>query len=123
MKQKQNGFTLIEVLLALAVVAIALTALLKSTGQSITNTSRIKEKTLSHWVMLQEIYDIQLNLINPTPNQTNTFNKQLFGTKWYLRVKITQTPIKHMQQISVSISNNQYGPFRDSLIGFRFHEE
>lgn len=43
-KSMNKGFTLIEVLLALAVVAIALTALLKATSQDVANTQRIKEK-------------------------------------------------------------------------------
>lgn len=41
-----SGFTLIEVLLALTVIAIALTALLKATAQNTDNTHRIKEKQL-----------------------------------------------------------------------------
>ena len=65
---KAHGFTLIEVLLALSVIAIALTALLKATAQNIQNTHRIKEKTISHWIAMQGVSMIQLDLVQINPS-------------------------------------------------------
>jgi len=122
-KDNQLGFTLIEVLLALTVVAIALTALLKATGQSVINTQRIQEKTIYHWIMMQGIDEIQLNLLDLNNNQESTHITHMLGKTWYWRAKITSTPIKSMQQITVSVSKNQHGPFNDSLIAYRFKHE
>lgn len=44
MQRKTSGFTLIEVLLALTIIAVALTALLKAIAQNVEHTQRIKEK-------------------------------------------------------------------------------
>lgn len=117
---KFAGFTLIEVLLALAVIAIALTALLKVTGQNVSNTNRIKEKTISHWVAMQGVAMIQLNLIQVIPSQESTQVTTMLGQRWYWRAKITNTPIKTMQQISISVSLKQSGPFRDELTAYRY---
>lgn len=43
-RSNESGFTLIEVLLALSIIAIALTALLKAISQNVETTRRIKEK-------------------------------------------------------------------------------
>lgn len=43
-RYNKSGFTLIEVLLALSVIAIALTALLKAISQNVETTRRVKEK-------------------------------------------------------------------------------
>lgn len=115
-----SGFTLIEVLLALTVIAIALTALLKATAQNIDNTHRIKEKTISHWVAMQGIAMIQLNLLHTTQSQESTQATTMLGQKWYWRAKISSTPIKRMQQIAISVSPKQAGPFREELIAFRY---
>ncbi|CZG11192.1 TPA: GspI family T2SS minor pseudopilin variant LspI [Legionella pneumophila] len=115
-----SGFTLIEVLLALTVIAIALTALLKATAQNIDNTHRIKEKTISHWVAMQGIAMIQLNLLRTSQNQESTQATTMLGQKWYWRAKISPTPIKRMQQITISVSSKQAGPFREELIAFRY---
>lgn len=72
LNQKISGFTLVEVLLALTVIAIALTALLKATAQNIENTHRIKEKTISHWVAMQGVSMIQLNLLQLNQSQEST---------------------------------------------------
>jgi general secretion pathway protein I len=117
---KQHGFTLIEVLLALAVIAIALTALLKATAQNIENTYRIKEKTISHWIAMQGVSMIQLKLVHVTPSQESTQVTTMLDQKWYWRAKISATPIKKMQQISISVSKNQSGPFYEELIAFRY---
>jgi len=120
MIHKKNGFTLVEVLLALAVIAIALTAILKVTAQNIENTQRIKEKTISHWVAMQGVNMIQLNLIEITPSQEATQGTIMLNQKWYWRAKISNTPIKKMQQITISVSLKQAGPFAEELIAFRY---
>jgi len=117
--RKTGGFTLIEVLLALAVIAIALTALLKATSQNVAFTQRIKEKSISHWVAMQGIAMVQLRLIQITPNQDVSKATTMLGERWYWRAKVTPTTIKTMQQITITVSKNQSGPFTDTLIGYR----
>jgi general secretion pathway protein I len=119
-KAHTDGFTLIEVLLALAVIAIALTALLKATAQSIENTARIKEKSISHWVAVQGVTMIQLQLIELTPSQDSTQVTTMLNQKWYWRAKVSTTAIKHMQKITISVSQKQAGPFSEELIAFRY---
>lgn len=117
---KKNGFTLIEVLLALAVIAIALTALLKVTAQNIENTRRIKEKTISHWVAMQGIAMIQLNLIQVYPSQESTQVTTMLGERWYWRAKVSNTPLRAVQKITISVSQKQASSFRQELVAFRY---
>ena len=116
---KLKGFTLIEVLLALAVIAIALTALIKSTAQTVSNTARIKEKSISHWVAMQGVSMIQLGLLTVPNNQEKTQITTMLGQRWYWRAKLQSTPVNHMQQINITVSKDQSGPFGDALIAFR----
>ncbi|WP_298624195.1 GspI family T2SS minor pseudopilin variant LspI [uncultured Legionella sp.] len=119
-KKQAAGFTLIEVLLALAIIAIALTALLKATAQNIENTHRLKEKTISHWVAMQGISMIQLNLLTLNQSQEATQITTMLEQQWYWRAKVSSTPIKNMQKITISVSSKQAGPFREELIAFRY---
>lgn len=116
----ESGFTLIEVLLALAVIAIALTALLKATSQNIDNTRRIKEKTISHWIAMQGVSMIQLNLIQVNSSQESTQLTSMLNQKWYWRAKVSVTPIKPVQKITIYVSQKQEGPFREELTAFRY---
>lgn len=115
-----NGFTLIEVLLALAVVAIALTALLKASSQNVIHMNQIKEKSISHWVAMQGITAIQLGLIPIQPSQEISQVTTMLGQRWYWRAKLSATPIQSTQQITIVTSRKASGPFRDQIIAYRY---
>lgn len=121
-KRNNAGFTLIEVLLALIIIAIGLTALLKSSAQNIANTQRIKEKTISHWVAMQGVSMIQLGLLPVKMNQDMSQVTKMFGQKWYWRAYVAKTSMKSVQRISIKVSKNQNGPFNESLVAFRYVE-
>lgn len=120
MISSKSGFTLIEVLLALAIIAIALTALLKATSQNTVFTQRIKEKSLGEWVAMQGVASIQSGVVVITPNQENTQKMIMGGQTWYWRALITPTAIKKMQQISIKVSQRRDGGFSAPLIAFRY---
>jgi len=64
-----KGFTLIEILLALAILAIALTALTAANSRSISGTQHLQQKNLSHIVAMQAIARIHLGLTPMANNQ------------------------------------------------------
>lgn len=119
MKRAIFGFTLIEVLLALAVIAIALTALLKATSQNTVFTNRLKDKTIAHWVAMQGVAAIQLGLVRLNTNQESTQTTSMAGQTWYWRAIVTPTSLKHMERISIRVSSKKDGDFTDPLIAYR----
>lgn len=118
-----KGFTLIEVLLALTIIAIALTALIKSTAQTVASTTRLKEKSISHWIAMQGVTSIQLGLLKIPATQEITQVTTMLGQRWYWRAQLKSTPVKHMQQINITVSKHQSGPFGDLLVAFRWDNE
>ncbi|AUH73205.1 type II secretory pathway protein LspI [Legionella sainthelensi] len=117
---KKAGFTLIEVLLALSVIAIALTALLKAISQNVETARRIKEKTVSHWIAMQGVAMIQLNLLQVSPSQETTQDTTMLNEHWYWRAKISATSQKNIQKIIILVSTEKAGPFREELQAFRY---
>ena len=115
-----NGFTLIEVLLALLIVTIAFTALIKSTSQSIVGTAHVKDKAIAEMIAMQGVAMIQLGLLIVPPNQEITQVTTMLGQRWYWRVKLAPTPMKQVAQITITTSKNQSGPFGNALIAFRY---
>lgn len=117
---RQQGFTLIEVLIALMIIAIGLTSLLKTNAQNIHYANRLKDKTFAHQVAMSALADIQNNMINIPIGQESTHTTRFAGITWYWRALITPSPLRTMQQISISISSNKTGPFTNRLIGYRY---
>lgn len=118
--KNQGGFTLIEVLLALAIIAIAFTALLQATSTNIVGMRRLTEKTIAHWTAVQGIKMIQLGLISPTVQEKSTQVTTLFGQKTYWRAQIVPTAFHAVDQITITVSQKQTGPFINPLIGYRY---
>jgi len=115
-----RGFTLIEVLLALAIIAIALTALLRATGQATVFTQRVKEKTSCHWVAMHTISAIKLGLIAGNENSPIEQSTTLLGQTWYWKAILSATPIKHMDKITVHVAPTAHSNPLYSLIGYRY---
>ena len=120
MKNNQRGFTLIEVLLALAIIAIALTALLRASSQTTHFTFRVKSRMIQQWVAMEGLSSIQLGLINPTPGRVNTFKTEMLDNTWYWRVHLSETPLKNVKKIQITTSSNRTGPFANELIGYKY---
>ena len=118
---KHKGFTLIEVLIALTILAIALVALLQSMTMSVQISHRLDEKREKHWVAMQALSNIQLHVIPLKQGETISSTTHLLGQTWYWRAQSKLTFIKTMDEITITVSPNKTGPFTDALLGFR-HE-
>lgn len=118
--QNKQGFTLIEVLLALAIIAIALTALISTNAFNLKGMARLQEKTRYHWVQMQGVAMIQTGML--TKFQDNTQITSLLGQRIYWRVKTESTPIHGVQRLNITASARATGPFQDTLIAYRYSE-
>jgi len=58
-KKTNRGFTLLEVMIALFVIAVALGGVIKVMGNAAINTSRLSNRTFAQWVALNRIAKLQ----------------------------------------------------------------
>ena len=117
--QRTAGFTLIEVLIALAILAIALTALIRSNTQSITGTRHVQDKTLSHLVAMQGIALIELGFLPIHGSQTITQKIHLFNQVWFMRARVSPSRLDGLEEILITTSASPIGPYHDPLLHFR----
>jgi general secretion pathway protein I len=120
LKFKAQGFTLIEVLIALAIISIALTALLLTTAETIKGTHRLRDKTLAHLVATQALTLVQEDLSPLKKNQEKTEEITLFGKQWFWHAKASPTHLSTVERIEITASPHENGPFNPPpVIGFR----
>src|SRR5262245_14139438 len=86
------GFTLIEVLVALAIVAFGLTALFTVTNQTARASTYLREKTLAQWIALNRITEARLAGQPPSDDDMEGETKYA-GQDWRWELKTIKTPV------------------------------
>jgi general secretion pathway protein I len=97
-----RGFTLIEVLVALAIVAIGMAAVLETLTSSANTTMYLQDKTFANWVALNRIETVRLSNSVPQPGTSND-NITFAGQNWEWQQTVTTTQIPGMVEIEVDV--------------------
>lgn len=98
----QRGFTLLEVLIAMAVIAIALTAIIKTGSNTTANTVYLKQKTYAHWVAMNHLAELQAEKNWPSVGSASD-TEEMMGQKWEWIQKTTETVEPNLRRVEVSV--------------------
>lgn len=105
---QQAGLTLIEVLVALAIIAIALTAIIKASSQSIRSTGYLRHKTMASWVGESVMNQVQAGVIQLPADQDADDNVvTLLGEEWHWWGHSEATANTHIKKLTVNVSDSK----------------
>lgn len=123
--KRQRGFTLLEVLVALAIFATVAGSVLTASSRSLRNAGQLEAKALAGWIADNHITELQL--LKPTPGEGREDKDVDFaGRKWEVHHEIESTSDKTLRRVTVWVAQRpEYGrgaPVKDrsvmSLTGF-----
>ncbi len=98
----RGGFTLIEVLVALAIVAIGMAALMSALTSSASTTVYLRDKALAEWVALNQIEAVRLSLQRPTKGEKDG-EAEMGDRKWKWHQEVVETEVKGIMRVDVSV--------------------
>jgi len=117
-KTRAGGFTLLEVLVALAVLAAALGALIAGISQSTDNAARLRDKTFAHWVALNKLTELQVSGTWPRVAITKG-TVVLAEREWHWTLNVSGTPDQDLRRAEVEVRHeNADQPVVTSAVGF-----
>ena len=99
---RRHGFTLIEVLVALAIVTVGMAALLATLTSSADTTVYLRDKTFANWVALNQIALVRISGQLPAPGKSDG-DTDFAGRKWHWRLEVSNTQVPGMVRMDVSV--------------------
>ena len=113
------GFTLLEVLVALAVLAIAMGAIINAATQSIASTAYLRDQTLASWVALNQVNE---RLLDPEPwpeEGSRQGSAELASRAWRWQVRFAKTDDPDLRRIEVTVRVTENSPVLSTLTAFK----
>lgn len=105
---KAKGFTLIEVLIAVAILGIGLLAVMQATQRSVNNMGYLRQKTQAMLVAEYTLARATTHLISiPSLGSTQHGNTDMFNQTWHWRLTLRSTGIDNVRELYVSVSDSE----------------
>jgi general secretion pathway protein I len=102
-QHRPSGFTLIEVVVAMFVIALGVGALLTTLTSSAESIGRLRDKSFAEWVALNQISTARLARPIPSTGVT-TGEVEYAGAKWRWRQEIIDQQVAGILRIDVAVA-------------------
>ena len=100
--RRQRGFTLLEVLIALLVLALALLALSRTAANQVDTFGALRERTIAGWLAADVL--AHTRLATPFPAIGTSDGRRRFGGRdWRYDVVVQGTPVTSIRRIDVRV--------------------
>ena len=97
-----RGFTLIEVLVALVIVAVGMAAVMSALSSSANTVSFLRDETFANWVALNQIATLRLSGQQPPAGITNG-DTDYANRSWHWRQEVVSTEVPGVVRIDVKV--------------------
>lgn len=97
-----RGFTLVEVLVALMIVAMGLAALMVAVSGTARTSGYLRDKTLAQWMALNRLSEVRLSL-NKFGQNTDTGELRFANRTWHYDTRYYDTSIATMKRVVVRV--------------------
>ena len=108
-----RGFTLIEVLVALVIVAVGVAALLGSLNSAANSTAYLRDKAFAQWIAVNRITETRL-ATTPPANGKSEGEIDYAGQRWQWRQVVSATQFPTLRRIDVSVRPASAAPAASS---------
>lgn len=98
LRDTQAGFTLLETLVALAVLAVSASFLLSATESHARNTAALSDRMIALWVAQNRVTQIEAGLSQQPGSIT------MAGASWRIRTAVTGTSDADLLRLTVGVA-------------------
>lgn len=101
----QTGFTLLEVMLALAVFALAGMAIIKTVNTSLNGSDHLEKISIAQWIASNQL--VEANLDQSWPPKKSDGQIDMAEREWFYRQIVKETEDKNMRAIVIEVREEE----------------
>ncbi len=116
-RKKQTGFLLVEVLVALVILAIPLAAIIHAVSQAIDTTAALRDRSIAMWVAQDRLTMHRIERDWPSL-KTTTGTSEMAGRSWRWQEKAISTPVAQLRRVEIEIRDENGPDVLAKLVGF-----
>lgn len=102
-REKTAGFTLVEILVALAILSISLSGVLYVIHQNTNNLIYLKNKTFAHWVAMNKISEFRVNPVLIQNSRRLSGRYTLAQREWEWTAHLIHTEDKDLDKLNIDV--------------------
>lgn len=114
-----SGFTLIEVIVAMGIIAVCMAAVMMTVTTTARNAAGLKERTFAHWVAMNKMAELHINTKEwPAPRKT-TGTELMAEHEWHWTMEVEETEDDTVRRVYIRVRANEDDEFSlTTLVGF-----
>jgi len=118
-----HGFTLIEVIIALGIIATAMSAVMMTVSANVRNATGLKERTFAHWVAMNRMTELQIANDHEWPAIKKTTGSTLMADhEWFWQQEVEKTPVDKIRKVTISVRVKEDDEYPMSSLTGYVHE-
>lgn len=102
-RQRFSGFTLIETLVALAIVALGMTAIFMQLNHFASNVIYLRDKTLASWIGSNTVTELSLRAEWPQIGDEQ-IEVPFADREWLVTIDVSETEVDNLRRADVSVA-------------------
>jgi general secretion pathway protein I len=107
-RRRCGGFTLIEMLVALAILAISLAAVQRAVSGALDNAFELKQRLLASWVAENRLAELRALRVLPPTGETSGEEEQA-GIHFHWRSQVSGTPNPYVERVEIRVAASADG--------------
>jgi general secretion pathway protein I len=101
-RRRIRAFTLVEVMVALAIIALSLTAVAAKMGRMIDTSNSMRERTYASWIAQNKIAEMRLENILPEVSSSSG-DVAYANMTWRWRAVVSESGIENLYRVDVEV--------------------
>ena len=102
----QSGFTLVEILVSLAILSIILGVLVEAAGVATSNAGRMRDRAVAEWVATNRLAELRLSSSFPDTG-SKTGDEEMLGATWYWKTVVQKVEDEDLRRVDIEVRRNE----------------